>query len=124
MFGYCGSRSSRAPRVLCEMQRTRARTSGSFSAYGCKNATRRIRSGLLRPRRERPRGRRSAEQREERAPFHSITSSASCWRCSGTSRPSALAVCRLMTNSNLVDCTTGTLAGFAPFRIRPVYTPT
>src|SRR6516162_747474 len=31
---------------------------------------------LLRPRRERPRGRRAAEQRDERAPSHSITSSA------------------------------------------------
>src|SRR6516165_9243870 len=27
--------------------------------------------------------------------------------------PSALAVCRLMTNSNLVDCETGRSAGFA-----------
>src|SRR5262249_10783966 len=31
---------------------------------------------LLRPYRERPPGRRAAEQRDERAPFHSITSSA------------------------------------------------
>ena len=34
--------------------------------------------GLLCPRRERPRRRRAAEQRDELAPFHSITSSASC----------------------------------------------
>jgi hypothetical protein len=54
---------------------------------------------------------------------HSITSSASCWRCKGTSRPSALAVCRLMTNSNLIGCMTGRSAGFSPLRIRPVYTP-
>src|SRR5262245_2815663 len=79
---------------------------------------------LLRPRRERPRRRRAAEQRDELAPFHSITSSARASSVAGTSRPSALAVCRLMTNSNLVDCSTGRLAGFAPFRIRPVYTPT
>src|SRR5262249_4212395 len=79
----------------------------------------------LRPCGKRPRGRCAAEQRDEIAtPDHSITSSASCWRCSGTSRPSTLAVCRLMTNSNLVACTTGRLAGFAPFRIRPVYNPT
>src|SRR5262245_51793431 len=32
----------------------------------------------------------------------------------GTSMPSALAVSRLMTNSNLVDCNTGKSAGFAP----------
>jgi hypothetical protein len=32
----------------------------------------------------------------------------------GTSRPSILAVCRLMTNSNLVDWVTGRSAGLAP----------
>jgi hypothetical protein len=45
--------------------------------------------------------------RLDRASFawrtHSITSPASCWRCSGTSRPSVLAVCMLMTNSHLVE---------------------
>src|SRR5215510_14690499 len=76
--------------------------------------------GLLCDRRERPRGCRTAEERDERAPLHSITSSASCWRCKGTSRPSALAVWTLMTNSNLVDWTTGRSAGFAPLRPRPV----
>jgi hypothetical protein len=34
--------------------------------------------GLLCVRRQRPRSRRAAEQRDERAPRHSITSSASC----------------------------------------------
>src|SRR5262249_13109694 len=71
---------------------------------------------LLRACRERPRGC-ATEQRDERAPLHSITSSASCCRCNGTSRPSALAVCMLMTNSNLVDCKTGRSAGLAPLRI-------
>jgi hypothetical protein len=47
-----------------------------------------------------------------------MTSSASNCIELGTSRPSALAVCRLMTNSNLVDCTTGRSAGLEPFRIR------
>src|SRR5262249_41351228 len=56
--------------------------------------------------------RRAAEQREELPPPHSITSSASNWIELGTSRPSALAVCTLMTNSNLVDCRTGRSAGF------------
>ena len=37
----------------------------------------------------------------------------------GTVRPSALAVLRLITNSNLVDCMTGRSAGFSPLRIRP-----
>jgi hypothetical protein len=31
-----------------------------------------------------------------------------------------LAVCRLMTNSNLVGCTTGRSVGLAPLRMRPV----
>ena len=35
------------------------------------------------------------------------------------SRPSALAVLRLMTSSTLVDCMTGRSAGFSPLRIRP-----
>ena len=48
---------------------------------------------------------------------HSITSSARASSVGGTSRPSALAVFRLMTNSNLVDCKTGRSAGLAPLRI-------
>src|SRR5262245_45470562 len=54
---------------------------------------------------------------------HSITSSASARSLSGTSRPSALAVFRLMTSSNFVDCITGRSPGFSPLRIRPVYRP-
>src|SRR5215471_7115531 len=50
---------------------------------------------------------------------HSITASAVAIREGDTLIPSALAVCRLMTNSNLVDCTTGRSAGFAPLRILP-----
>src|SRR5262245_38229866 len=46
---------------------------------------------LLRARRERPR-RRAAEQRDERAALHSITSSARASRLSGKVSPSALAV--------------------------------
>src|SRR5262249_8759434 len=51
---------------------------------------------------------------------HSITSSVRASSIGGISMPSALAVLRLITNSNLVDCTTGKSAGFAPFRMRPV----
>src|SRR5262245_62895719 len=53
------------------------------------------RNRLLRPRRERPRGS-AAEQRDEVAPPHSITSSARASSVGGTSRPSVLAVCRLI----------------------------
>src|SRR5215471_16462257 len=66
-------------------------------------------------------GRRAAEQRDEGAPLHlrghSITSSARASSVSGTVRPSALAVLRLMTNSHLVGCSTGMSLGFAPRRI-------
>src|SRR6266851_2063471 len=51
---------------------------------------------------------------------HSITSSARASSAGGTLRPSVLAVWALMTSSNLVDCTTGRSAGFAPLRMRPV----
>src|SRR5256885_1790459 len=46
-----------------------------------------------------------------------ITSSA--WKSSvgGIVRPRALAVFRLITNSNFIGCSTGRLAGLAPFRI-------
>src|SRR5262245_66008466 len=71
---------------------------------------------LLRTRSERPRGC-GAEQRDERAPPHSITSSASCWRCKGTSRPSALAVLRLIASMGFVGNSIGKCPGFATFRI-------
>jgi hypothetical protein len=51
---------------------------------------------------------------------YSITSSAIVSSTGGTVRPSILAVSALMTSSNLVDCTTGKSAGFAPLRMRPL----
>jgi len=85
---------------------------------GAKVADPRLLLRLLRPRRERPR-RRAAEQRDELAPPHSITSSARASSMGGTSRPRALAVLRLITSSNFVGCCTGKSTGFAPFRTRP-----
>ena len=52
-------------------------------------------------------------------PYYSITSSASDRRLSEILTPSAFAVLRLITNSNLVTCITGRLAGFSPLRMRP-----
>src|SRR5260370_28959814 len=74
---------------------------------------------LLRARRKRPRCHCAAEQRDELAAFHSITSSAMESSEGGTMRPSIRAVWALMTSSNLIDCTTGRSAGLAPLRIRP-----
>src|SRR5206468_12085623 len=75
---------------------------------------------LLRTRRERPAGGRAAKQRHEFAPSHSITSSARASTVGGTVMPTALAVLRLMTSSNLVGCTIGRSPGFSPFKTRPV----
>jgi len=71
----------------------------------------------LRARRERPSCYRAAEESDEGAPLHSITSSARSRNDSGIVKPSALAVVRLTTRSNLVGCSTGMSPGFAPRRI-------
>ena len=63
--------------------------------------------------------RRAAKKRNELAPPHSITSSALVSSAGGMGRPSAFAVLRLKTSSNLVGCTTGRFAGFSPLRMRP-----
>src|SRR3974390_3249711 len=78
-------------------------------------------SRLLRAHRERPRCSRTAEQRDELAAVHSMTSSARASSVGGTVRPSALAVLRLITSSYWVGCWTGRLAGFSPLRIRSTY---
>src|SRR5262249_43649795 len=72
---------------------------------------------LLHARRERPRSR-AAQQRDELAAFHSITSLARASSVGATVRSRVLAVLRLMLSANLVGCSTGTSPGFAPLRIR------
>src|SRR5262249_32125687 len=76
---------------------------------------------LRRAPRKRPRNRRAADQRDEIAAFHSITSSARASSVDGTSRPSVLAVLRLITSSYLVGACTGRSAGFSPLRMRSTY---
>src|SRR5262249_26897636 len=78
--------------------------------------------GPLRVRPERPRCC-AADQRDELAPLHSITSSARASSIGGISKPRRLAVLRLITNSNFVDWITGRSAGLAPLRMRPVLMP-
>jgi hypothetical protein len=75
---------------------------------------------LLRPCPERPRGRCAAEQCHERAAVHSITSSAMARTPGGIVRLSDLATLRLISSSNLPDCTTGRSAGRAPLKILPL----
>ena len=55
---------------------------------------------------------------------HSITSSARTKGVGGIVNPSALAVFRLMTSSNLMLCWTGRSAGLAPLRSFLTYIPT
>ena len=76
-------------------------------------------SALLRASVERPQGRRAAQEKHQFSTPHSITSSAPARSVCGTVRPSALAVLRLITSSNLVGCWTGRSAGLAPLRIFP-----
>src|SRR6266540_2464664 len=69
--------------------------------------------------------RRAAKKGNELAALHySITSSARPSNASGTVKPSAFAVLRLMTNSNFVGCCTGSSDGFSPLRMRAANRPT
>src|SRR5262245_1054022 len=68
---------------------------------------------VLRARRDRPHYR-TADQRDELATPHSITSSAMASSEGGTSMPNTFAVLRLITNSNLVGRSTGSSSGLAP----------
>jgi len=69
--------------------------------------------------------RRAADEHDERAAVsHSMTSSARASNVGGISRPSALAVLRLRTNSIFTACSTGRSVGLTPRRILPVEMPT
>ena len=57
------------------------------------------------------------EQVQQTEQAYSITSSARASNVGGTVRPSAFAVVRLIIRSNLMGCSTGRSAGFAPRRI-------
>jgi hypothetical protein len=113
--------------MLAAMRAASWMASEPFLESGDLRAERSARSGtkksdhrhrrLLRPRRKRLR-RRRAEERDELAPPHSITSSALTSSVGGTVRLSALAVFRLMANSTFVGCCTGSSAGFSPLRMR------
>src|SRR3974390_1991599 len=69
---------------------------------------------LLRTHREWPRRYRTTEKSDELAPLHSMTSSARASSAGGMVTPSAFAVLRLMTSSNIVGCSTGMSAGLVP----------
>src|SRR5262249_9194230 len=69
------------------------------------------------------RGEEATRERAEERPSrrHWITSSARSSSDCGIVRPSALAVLRLITNSNFVGCSIGKSAGFAPFSSLSTY---
>src|SRR5262249_60609576 len=67
-----------------------------------------------------PKGVRPSAARSEmnsRPAAHSITLSARARNAGGTVKPSALAVFRLMTNSNMVGCATGRWARLVPLMV-------
>src|SRR5262249_57795452 len=97
-------RNGRDPCERIGIVRARTHEHADAPYFGCR---------LLRVRRQRPRGSRAAEQRDELAAFHSITSSALNRTAVGSSRPSDLAVLRLTTSSTLVGCWTGKSAALA-----------
>jgi hypothetical protein len=76
---------------------------------------------LLRARRERPCGRRTAKERDKLAAIHSITLSARNSIDSEIESPMAFAAFRLMTSSNFTACSTGRSPGLAPLRTRSTY---
>src|SRR5712692_2562408 len=87
-------------------------------AAGCKDTDSRYLPSLLGPGGERRGDDAASEHRHEGAPLHHrIISSARSRSDCGIVRPSAFAVLRLITNSNLVGCSTGKSAGLAPLRI-------
>src|SRR5262249_14129842 len=90
----------RYPRLICGAVGRKASVNGDIAA---------LRPSTL--------FRRAAEQRDEVAPPHSITSSARASNVDGMLRPSAFAVIRFTIRSNLVGCWPGRSAGFAPRRI-------
>src|SRR5215470_16659313 len=73
--------------------------------------------GLLRARRARPRDYRAAEQRDEVAPSHSITSSARVSIVGGMLKRRSLAALTLITSSNFTGCSIGRLPGASPLKI-------
>src|SRR5262249_4274636 len=109
-----------APAGLLETLQERAEAGLKFPivrSRGQENANEARLLALLRAHRERPRGSRAADERDELAALHSITSSARSRIAVGSSSPIALAVLRLTTNSNFVACSIGKSPAFAPFRI-------
>ena len=108
-------RPRRKKRARCTARVTSRMVDASRFSCGGQDRHRR----LLCPRCQRPPRRCAAEQRDELATFHSITSSARASRLGGIVSPSALAVFRLMNRSNLLGWTTGKSAGTAPLRTRP-----
>jgi hypothetical protein len=101
----------------------RSLTSGRYAgaARSSRSSAQRRHGRLLRTRRQRPRCGHAAEKHDELAAPHSITSSARSRKDSGIDSLRALAVVRSMTSSNLVGCSTGRSAGFAPLRILSTY---
>jgi hypothetical protein len=115
-IGHCSLRRNRPRRAPCGMRQAAEHKYPAISPEIADHQHR-----LLRARRNRPRRRCAAEQRDELASSHSITSSARASSVGGTSRPRAFAVLRLIVKKNRVGCSIGKSVGFAPFNILSTY---
>jgi hypothetical protein len=85
---------------------------------GCQYADAANSPRLLREAGDRPQYPRATDQRNEIAPPHSITSSATAINVVGMVMPSAFAVFKSITSSNLVGRWTGRSPGFSRLRMR------
>jgi AAA domain len=77
--------------------------------------------GIVQPTRGRLKSANRDHSHRSKIAGYSITSSARCWSWSGTSRPSALAVFRLMISATLIGIWIGSSAAFSPLRMRSMY---
>jgi hypothetical protein len=117
-----GVAAARSPRVPDGMRVARAAQEADVgSMSGLPGSGRR--SALSRCRTSARSHREQMQQPVCRSQTYSITSSASATTVGGMSRPSVLAVLRLITSSYFVGCMTGRSDGLVPIRIFPTYTP-
>src|SRR6266481_1495457 len=93
-------------------QRSSAASTGR--TYGCKRSDQTIKKLLWHGGRPHM----GPGVRRDDVRLHSITSSARASSVGGTSRPSALAVLRLMTSSNLIGCWIGSSPALVPLSTR------
>jgi hypothetical protein len=121
-YGARSPRVNRAPRNRGSRRRARLEIASNMrrrTTRTCREKWARAPQRFLKSGPTRPWSASWTKIKHEKVPTYSITSSARASSVGGTSRPSALAVLRFRTRSNLVSCITGKSLGFSPLRILP-----